>query len=321
MERIITYTIGPDAAGWSILRFLQEKHYSRAVIIQLKKTKNGILLNREWAYVNQMLKEGDILYIRLLEPEETDPGLSGKQPAPAAALYQKQNILPARLPAAAVYEDEDLLVVKKPSGMPIHPSMGHSSNTLANAVCCHALQRQEFYPYRCINRLDRDTSGLTIIAKNAYSSCILYEQMRERRIRRIYYAIAQGRMPPEGTINAPIARKEGSIIARTVDFSAGEPAVTHFQTLACKNGISFVKAWLDTGRTHQIRVHFSYIGHPLLGDFLYHPTDSRMERQALHAGELSFWHPVSGQELTFFAPLPDDMRKILQMAGLGRGCG
>ena len=249
----------------------------------------------------------------MLEPEETDPVLSQNEPPTAAALFKKIHLQPVRLPAAILYEDEDLLVIDKPPGMPIHPSMGHDSNTLANAVCYHALQRQEFYPYRCINRLDRDTSGLTIIAKNAYSSCILYEQMRERRIRRIYYAMVQGHTPPEGTVNAPIARKEGSIIARTVDFSAGEPAITHFQTLACKNGVSFVKLWLDTGRTHQIRVHFSYIGHPLLGDFLYHPTDSRMERQALHAGELSFRHPVSGQELMFSAPLPEDLQQVLQM--------
>lgn len=313
MERILNYTIEPDAAGWSILRFLHEQHYSRAVMIQLKKTKNGILCNHEWAYVNQKLKEGDLLSIRLLEPEETDPVLSQNEPPTAAALFKKIHLQPVRLPAAILYEDEDLLVINKPPGMPIHPSMGHDSNTLANAVCYHALQRQEFYPYRCINRLDRDTSGLTIIAKNAYSSCILYEQMRERRIRRIYYALVQGHTPPEGTVNAPIARKEGSIIARTVDFSAGEPAVTHFQTLACRNGISFVKLWLDTGRTHQIRVHFSYIGHPLLGDFLYHPTDSRMERQALHAGELSFRHPVSGKELMFSAPLPKDLQQVLQM--------
>lgn len=301
MERILTYTIGPDASGWSILRFLREKHYSRAVIIQLKKTKNGILLNHEWAYVNQILKKDDTLTIRLLEPEETDPASC------------KRQILPVSLPVPILFEDEDLLVVNKPPGMPIHPSMGHDKNTLANAIYDHALQRQEFYPYRCINRLDRDTSGLTIIAKNAYSSCILYEQMRTRRIRRIYYAIVQGSTPPAGTINAPIARKEGSVIARTVDFSAGEHAVTHFRTLACKNGVSFVKLWLDTGRTHQIRVHFSYIGHPLLGDFLYHPDDSRMERQALHAAELTFRHPVSEEALTFSAPLPEDMQKVLQM--------
>lgn len=317
MERILTYTIGPDAAGWSILRFLKEKHYSRTVIIQLKKTDKGILLNGTWAYVNQILKEGDKLTVRLTETEETGTDLS-KQPALTASMQtslsvETLKILPVDLPIQVLYEDEDLLVIHKPPGMPIHPSMGHAKNTLANAVCYHAMQRQESYPYRCINRLDRDTSGLTIIAKNAYSSCILYEQMRKRLIQRTYYAIAQGCTPQEGTIDAPIARKKGSVIARTVDFSTGEPAVTHFQTLACKNDVSLVKLWLDTGRTHQIRVHLSHIGHPLLGDFLYNPHDCRMERQALHAAHLAFWHPVSGEALTFSAPLPEDMQKVLQM--------
>jgi len=294
MKRILNYPIQADTAGWNILRFLKEKHYSRNVVTQLKKTKNGILVDNEWACVSRILKEGEILTVQLDEPGE------------GSACPPEQKILPAALPVPVVYEDKDLLVINKPAGMPVHPSMGHDRDTLANAVRYHALQRQESYPYRCINRLDRDTSGLTVIAKNAYSSCILYEQMRERLICRTYYAIAQGSVPDSGTISAPIARKKDTVIARTVD-AGGEPAVTHFQTLAEKDGLSFVKLWLDTGRTHQIRVHMCHIGHPLIGDFLYNPDDFRMERQALHAGNLSFTHPVTGQPLQFLAPLPDDM--------------
>lgn len=298
MKRILTYTIRSNAAGWNILRFLKEEHYSRNVIIQLKKTKNGILVNNEWAYVNYILKEGDRLTIQLSEPK--------------TELENMQQILPANLPISILYEDEDLLVIHKPANMPIHPSLGHDKNTLANAVLYHAMQRQESYPYRCVNRLDRDTSGLTVVAKNAYSSCILYEQMRERRIQRTYYAIAEGKTPNEGTINAPIARKKDTILARTVD-AAGEPAITHYQTLAYKDGLSFLKLWLDTGRTHQIRVHMCYIGHPLIGDFLYNPKDSHMKRQALHAGILSFTHPITKQPLQFSAPLPEDMLQFFPM--------
>lgn len=294
MKRILTYPVQKEAAGWSILRFLKEKHYSRSVIIQLKKTKNGIQINHEWAYVNHILKEGEILTIELVEPEAA------------------QKISPAALPICVVYEDEDLLVIHKPANMPIHPSIGHDKNTLANAVAYHAIQRQESYPYRCINRLDKDTSGLTIIAKNSYSSCLLYEQMRERNIQRTYYAIVQGTTPETGTICAPIARQKDTIIARTVS-ADGEPAVTHFQTLAVKDDLSFVKLWLDTGRTHQIRVHMCHIGHPLIGDFLYNPKDSHMKRQALHAGNLKFTHPVTGQILTLQAPLPKDMLQFFQM--------
>ena len=294
MKRILTYPIQKDAAGWSILRFLKEKHYSRSVMIQLKKTKNGIQINHEWAYVNHILKEGEILTIELIEPEAA------------------QKISPTALPICVVYEDEDLLVINKPANMPIHPSIGHDKNTLANAVLYHAIQKQESYPYRCINRLDKDTSGLTIIAKNTYSSCLLYEQMRKRTIQRTYYAIVQGITPETGTICAPIARQKDTIIARTVS-ADGEPAVTHFQTLATKDDLSFVKLWLDTGRTHQIRVHMCHIGHPLIGDFLYNPKDSRMKRQALHAGNLNFIHPITGQTLTLLAPLPEDMLQVLQM--------
>ncbi len=136
--------------------------------------------------------------------------------------------------------------------------------------------------------------------------------MREHAIRRTYYAIAQGNTPASGTIHAPIARQKDTILARTVR-ADGEEAVTHFQTLARSEGLSFLKLWLDTGRTHQIRVHMSYIGHPLIGDFLYNPKDSRMKRQALHAGNLSFTHPVTGQTLQFSAPLPTDMLQFFDV--------
>ncbi len=296
MERILTYTIGDSADGWTILQFLKENHYSHSVIVQLKKTKNGILINDTWTYVSHVLKKGELLTVRLKELPAQEQADTGTHP-----------LLPERLPIDVRYEDEDLLVVNKPSGMPTHPSLGHDHHTLANAIAYHALQRQEAYPFRCINRLDRDTSGLAIIAKNAYSSCYLYEQMRERRIQRTYYAIAEGITPKKGTIDAPIARQKDTILARTVDPS-GDRAVTHFQTLAYQNGLSFVRLWLETGRTHQIRVHMRHIGHPLIGDFLYHPTDSRMGRQALHAGKLSLTHPVTGQKLCFSAPLPEDMQ-------------
>lgn len=311
MKRILTYQIHQDTKGQSVLAFLKEKHYSRSVITRLKKTKNGIQIDHEWAYVNHILKEGELLTIQLLEPDE-QPAQLPQNPDVSHFAAAAPKILPAELSVDIVYEDEDLLVVNKPAGMPIHPSMGHRQNTLANAVQHHAVQRQEYYPYRCVNRLDRDTSGLTIIAKNAYSSCILYEQMRKRAIHRIYYAIVQGNTPASGTIHAPIARQKDSILARTVR-ADGEEAITHFQTLAGNEGLSFLKLWLDTGRTHQIRVHMSYIGHPLIGDFLYNPKDSRMKRQALHAGNLDFTHPVTGRLLRFSAPLPKDMLQFFDM--------
>ncbi len=293
MDRILTYKITNDADGQSILQFLKTNRFSHSVITQLKKTQRGILIGEEWVHVSRLLKSGETLILRL-----TEPGM------PA------QKILPAQLPVSIVHEDEDLLVVNKPSGMPVHPSMGHSENTLANAIAGHALQKQEYYPFRCVSRLDRDTSGLTVIAKNAYSSCILNEQMRERKIHRTYYAIAEGKTQKEGTVTAPIARKKDTIIERTVDFVSGEAAVTHYTRLAYQDGLSFLRLRLETGRTHQIRVHMKYTGHPLIGDFLYNPKDSRMKRQALHAGNLEFVHPVSRKPLSYTAPLPEDMMQF-----------
>lgn len=293
MDRILTYKITNDADGQSILQFLKTNRFSHSVITQLKKTQRGILIGEEWVHVSRLLKSDETLILRL-----TEPGM------PA------QKILPAQLPVSIVHEDEDLLVVNKPSGMPVHPSMGHSENTLANAIAGHALQKQEYYPFRCVSRLDRDTSGLTVIAKNAYSSCILNEQMRERKIHRTYYAIAEGKTQKEGTVTAPIARKKDTIIERTVDFVSGEAAVTHYTRLAYQDGLSFLKLRLETGRTHQIRVHMKYTGHPLIGDFLYNPKDSRMKRQALHAGNLEFVHPVSRKPLSYTAPLPEDMMQF-----------
>ncbi len=306
MQRIITYTISAEAAGSTVLAYLKQKHYSRSVITLLKQTPSGILVNQAWAYVSYILQEGDILTVRLIErPIKTE------KPA------DTPKIQPVNLPISIVYEDMDILVVNKPAHMPTHPSMKHYDNTLANAAAYHAKKRGEYYPFRCINRLDRDTSGLTIIAKNPYSSCVLYEQMRNRQIRRIYYAVVEGMTDKEGIINVPIARRPDTIIERTVDFTAGEHAVTHYKTLAQKDGLSFLKLWLETGRTHQIRVHMSYIGHPLIGDFLYNPKEktknSQLQRQALHAGNLEFVHPITGQMLRFSTPLPEDILKFLHM--------
>ncbi len=229
MERILTYQITRGTAGQSILAFLKQKRYSHSVITQLKKTECGILINGIWAYTSHILKESDLLAIRLAEPCGTDAAC------------------PKALPFRVVYEDEDLLIADKPAGMPVHPSMGHLENTLANAAAFHAMQRRECYPFRCVNRLDRDTSGLAIIAKHAYSSCVLNQQMRERAIHRTYYAIAEGITEISGTIDAPIARKAPSVIERTVDFASGEPAVTHYERLPKQ---AFVFKALAGNRAH-----------------------------------------------------------------------
>jgi len=212
------------------------------------------------------------------------------------------------LPLEIIYEDEDLLVINKTAGMPIHPSQGNYDNTLANACAYYFQQKGEPFTYRCINRLDRDTTGLLILARHAYSASLLSSMVAKREIHREYLALATGLVPDFGMIEAPIARVDGSTISREVNFETGEFARTHYKRLEYKNGYSLVSLKLDTGRTHQIRVHMKFIGHPLPGDFLYNPDYSVIQRQALHSYRLTFTHPITGAPLQFTAPLPADMQ-------------
>ena len=286
MNRVLIYEIAAEHTGMKIGDFLRKTGYSRHVIIHLKKTENGILLNGEWAYVGQSLKEGDHLEIHIIEEESSE------------------QIVPSELPLDIVYEDEDLLIINKPADMPIHPSINNYDNTLANALMWYYQQKGETFVYRCINRLDRDTTGLLIVAKNMLSGGILSDMSKKREIHREYLAIAEGEVPQEGVIDAPIARKEESVIERCVDFERGDRAVTHYWRLDYRNGYSQVRLKLETGRTHQIRVHMKYLGHPLTGDYLYNPDYRILDHQALHSWKLAFRHPVTGAQMQFKADPP-----------------
>ena len=292
MERIFEYQITAAEEGRKIGDFLREKGYSRHLLRQLKETEDGLLRNAQPTFTTVALKAGDRIRVRLLEKAEGS-----------------EAIMPAPLPFEIVYEDEDLLVVNKPADMPIHPSFQNHGNTLADALTWHYQQHGEDFVYRCINRLDRDTTGLLIVAKHLLSASILSDMVGKREIHREYLAIVKGIPPENGTISAPIGRKKGSAILREVNFEPGEPAVTHFARLEIRNGLSLVSLKLETGRTHQIRVHMGYIGCPLIGDYLYYPECSRISRQALHSHRLSFLHPITGKALSFTAPLPEDMEK------------
>ena len=292
MERIFEYQITAAEEGRKIGDFLREKGYSRHLLRQLKETEDGLLRNGQPTFTTVALKAGDRIRVRLLEKAEGS-----------------EAIMPAPLPFEIIYEDEDLLVVNKPADMPIHPSFQNHGNTLADALTWHYQQHGEDFVYRCINRLDRDTTGLLIVAKHLLSASILSDMVGKREIHREYLAIVEGIPPENGTISAPIGRKKGSAILREVNFETGESAVTHFARLETRNGLSLVSLKLETGRTHQIRVHMGYIGCPLIGDYLYYPECSRISRQALHSHRLSFLHPITGKALSFTAPLPEDMEK------------
>ena len=294
MERIITYTIDNASMGLRIEQYLRRRGYSYQNLARLKKMRESILLNGAWTYMRTAVKDDDILTVHIQEPESSP------------------NIPPVKLPLDIVYEDEDIVVVNKPAGMPVHPSLNNYENSLANGLMYYYQEQGKPFIFRCTNRLDRDTSGLTVVAKHMVSSSILSSMGMRHEITREYLAIVRGALKPsEGTIDAPIGRTGSSLIERKIDFENGERAVTHYRVVEEQNGHSLVSLILETGRTHQIRVHMKYIGHPLVGDYLYNPDMEYIDRQALHSHRLSFTHPVTGEKMEFTAPLPADMRKIL----------
>lgn len=308
MKRTFTYQITPADAGHSIERFLKEQGFSGQNIIDLKKMPESILVNGIWEHVTYSLQPLDILEICIEEKEAS------------------QKVVPVDIPLDIIYEDDDLLVVNKPADMPVHPSMGNYENTLANAVAWHYASKEIPFVFRCINRLDRNTTGLTIIAKHMVSANILSQMVAERDIHREYLAIVQDKyLPDMGIIYAPIGRKEGSAIERTVDFINGDRAITQYQVLGRENGYALAVLKLETGRTHQIRVHMKYMKCPLVGDGLYNPKDVSylsslaegekdtriLKRQALHSAKLEFSHPITKEPMCFTQKLPDDMTNFL----------
>lgn len=294
MNRRINYTITEESAGLRIEQFLRRKGYSGQNLAEIKRMPESILVNGKHLYMRDTLACKDVLTVHIQETECS------------------RHIPPVRLPLDIVYEDEDIIVLNKPAGMPVHPSLNNYTNSLANALAWYYKEQGKPFIFRCCNRLDRDTSGLTVIAKHLVSASILSAMTRCHEIHREYLAIARGHVTPKsGTIDAPLARKPGTIIERTVDPIHGERAVTHYQLLAYKNGHSLVSLILETGRTHQIRIHMKHLGYPLAGDYLYNPDMEYIGRQALHSHKLSFCHPMTGEALTFTAPLPEDMKRIL----------
>lgn len=294
MERTITYPITEIEQGMRIEQFLKRRGYSSQNLARIKRMPNSVLVNGIFCYLRQTLSAGDILCVHIQETENS------------------RHIPPVHIPLDIVYEDEDLVVINKPAGMPIHPSMNNYTNSLANGLAWYYQQQGKAFIFRCCNRLDRDTSGLTVVAKHLVSASILSAMTKRKEVCREYLAITRGNVhPASGTISAPLGRREGTLIERMVDWEKGEPAVTHYQVLADKNGHSLVSLRLETGRTHQIRIHMKYLGFPLIGDYLYNPDMEYIQRQALHSHRLSFAHPITGERMDFKVPMPEDMRRVI----------
>ena len=296
MNRTIHYEISEAHAGLRVEQYLKRRGYSSQNLASIKRMPESILINGIHSYMRQPLAAADRLTVQITETRCSE------------------KIPPVEIPLQIVYEDEDIIVINKPAGMPIHPSLNNYYNTMANALAWYYKEQEKPFIFRCCNRLDRDTSGLTVVAKHLVSAGILSAMTGRREVNREYLAITAGHVMPEsGTITAPLARKPGTIIKRTVDWERGEPAVTHYRLIASDDRHSLVSLKLETGRTHQIRIHMKYLGYPLIGDFLYHPDMSCIGRQALHSCRLSFPHPITGTAMDFTAPLPNDMQAVLDI--------
>ncbi len=284
--------------------FLREVGYSHKAIARLKRLEDGILLNGTRVTVRAILHTGDSLSLATEDREEEKTAY----------------LEPIDLPLQILLEDERILAVNKPPFMPTHPSMGHTEDTLANAVAFYLRDSGVPFVFRAVNRLDRDTSGTVLLAKDRYAAAHLSGAMSRGEIRKTYLALLEGELTADsGEINAYIRRKEASIITReAIPYAEGEapppgahPALTRYSVVRRFAGYTLVRAFPETGRTHQLRVHFASIGHPIVGDTLYGNAHPTLPRQALHAETLTFPAP-DGSKRTVTAPLPDDLQNLLK---------
>lgn len=294
----LTYNVPAHEEGMELRTILTRRLFlSRKLLSRLKLTEQGITVNGQRRYINYKVQAGDVVEIRM--EEETS-----------------EDILPqADIPVDVLYEDDHLLVVNKPAGLIVHPTTGHWANTLANGIVHMWQQRGLRIRFRPIHRLDKETSGVLAVAKNPYIHQNVSEQMKAGTVEKEYTALVHGLVEREsGTVDEPIDRNPESPHYRIVT-PAGYPSVTHYRVLERLPAATLLSIRLETGRTHQIRVHMAYLGHPLLGDGMYGDPSLDaglpLSRQALHAHMLAFRHPVSGERTAFTAPLPGDLTDVL----------
>lgn len=294
-ERRLTIRIDDELTGLSVHHLLRYKlKLSGTLLRRIKWLEDGILLDGDRVTTRAVVQKGQELSVRLSDPTS------------------KSGIPPAALPLDIVYEDRDIIIIDKAPGMPSHPGPGHWQDSLGNALMAHWEKTDPYADFHPVHRLDKGTSGLMVVAKHPFAQDKLRESLHTGSFRREYLAVCEGiPYPPEGIINAPIGRAPDSIIQRQVNGLDCQSAVTHYKVLESHLSHSLVSLQLETGRTHQIRVHMAHIGHPLTGDFLYGQERQDISRPALHSHNLSIIHPVSKSEISFCSPLPSDMFQFL----------
>ena len=280
--RRIDFVVEPSYDGFTVEKYLMSvKGLSRRLITKIKYSE-GIMVNDNVSRTVDIIKSGDIVSVIMEDEKCLEENLS--------------------LDIPIVYDDDDIVVFNKPFGTPVHPSIRHYNDTLGNYFS--ALFKG--VSFRPVNRLDKDTSGLCVVAKNAFAAAEL-----QKSVDKTYYAVVKGEPDDEGEINLPIAREDGTIIKRKVDGN-GQEAITKYRSAERKNGYTLLEIKLLTGRTHQIRVHFSHIGFALVGDELYGGDMSVMKRHALHCKTLEFIHPVTKEKVVVDSEIPDDMAMLFK---------
>ncbi len=300
-EDIIELNIEEQGVGERIDKYLSDmlSSYSRSRIQKL--ISDGlVLVNNKNIKSNYRLNNGDFLKISIPFPEEYE-------------------ILPENIPLDIVYEDEDVILINKPKGMVVHPAAGHYEGTLVNALMYHCKDNLSgingVLRPGIVHRIDMDTTGIIIACKNDNAHISLSEQLKEHSITRYYYAICHNSFSENsGTVDAPIGRHPIDRKKMAINHKNGKEAITHYEVLHNFGKFAYIKCRLETGRTHQIRVHMAGIGHPLLGDNVYcsAKTPFKLQGQTLHAGVLGFVHPKTGEYMEFEAPLPEYFEKLLK---------
>lgn len=292
------WIIRESDAGKLLREFLKEEEISRTALTDIKFKGGSIQVNGEEVNVRYRLAFGEEVTV-IFPMESPSEGLNGED-----------------IPLTILYEDAYLLVINKPAGMNTIPSREHPVGSLANALVGYYQRCGLQATSHIVTRLDRDTSGIVLVAKHRHVHHLFSKMQRSGYVKRTYEALAEGRvLLDSGTIKVPIGRKDDSIIEREVR-EDGQYSCTHYQVVERHHAFTYLELTLETGRTHQIRVHLSYLKHPLLGDDLYGGDLSLIARQALHCKKIEFSHPFLGKEMIFTAPLPRDMCEILEADSL-----
>lgn len=294
----MNYTIKEEYNDKYVLDYCQkELNMSRSEISALKKKPDGIVLNGCRVTVRAVLKKNDCLSLKREDSTEEE----------------NRNIVPTYIPIDIIYEDSDIIAVNKPYGMPTHPSRLHFDDTLANALAYYFKAQDIPFVFRAVNRLDRDTSGVVIVAKNKASAYFLSSEMANGGFQKKYTAIVSGHITKPGVIIKNIKRKNESIIERTVcDPEEGQYCETQYEPIASDGKLTVLSVWPKTGRTHQIRVHLSSCGYAICGDSLYNGNTEIIKRQALHCSSITFKHPQSKKSITVVAELHNDIKNLFE---------